>query len=86
MFCTYYYAQAVKEKMWLLMAHLKSFDSIAFHRTVDGTNDQMEFFVPPAHDKLFRHFLELYTKEGILEWYEQRENRLAGKSNKLASD
>ena len=76
MFCTYYYAHAVKEKMWLLMAHLKSHDNIAFHRTVDGTSNIMEFFVPPAHDKLFRGFLELYTKAGILESYEQRKNRL----------
>lgn len=76
MYCLYYTAHVRKEKIWLIIAHLKSHDNIAFHRTMDGGNNIMEFFVPPAHEKIFTAFMDAYQRHGLLNSYHQAPNRL----------
>lgn len=52
--------------MWLIVAHLKSNDNVAYHRTMDGTNDQLEFFVPPSMEEKFLSFLHAYVDAGYM--------------------
>lgn len=75
-YCFYYTAKAVKSYMWLIIAHLKSNDNIAFHRTMDGKNDEMEFFVTPGQLPHFLSFLESYKEAGFILNYQEEPNRI----------
>jgi len=78
MYCSYYIVAAQKHMIWLLVAHLKSHDNIAFHRTMEGTGDCMlEFFVPPAQEETLVRWLALYQEEGFIFSYRKEKNRLA---------
>lgn len=62
--------------IWLMIAHLKSHDNIAFHRTMDGARDILEFFVTPAYEEQLLKWFELYQEEGIIFSYRKEQNRL----------
>jgi len=76
-YCRYYQAYAYKEKIWFIIGHIKSHDNIVFHRTMDGTNDVLEFFVPESFNMLFLSWLETYKKAGLIKTYEEKPNRLS---------
>lgn len=74
--CTYYTAPAHRHMIWLIMAHIKSHDNVVFHRTMDGTRDVLEFFVPEDTEERLVSWLELYKDEGLIFSYKKEENRL----------
>ena len=76
MYCSYYIVHAHRHMIWLMIAHLKSHDNIAFHRTMDGARDVLEFFVTPAHEEQLLKWFELYKEEGIIFSYQKEKNRL----------
>ena len=76
MYCSYYVVAAHRHMIWLIVAHLKSHDNIAFHRTMDRETDVLEFFVTPAHEKQIVEWFNLYIEEGFIFSYEKKENRL----------
>ncbi len=77
MYCSYYVVAAQRHMIWLLVAHLKSHDNIAFHRTMDGNNnDVLEFFVTPAHEEQLVQWFELYREEGFIFSYQKQPNRI----------
>jgi len=86
MYCSYYVVSAQRHMIWLLVAHLKSHDNIAFHRTMDGSRDVLEFFVTPSYEDLLVNWFKLYTEEGIIFSFEKRENRLALEQAALATE
>lgn len=43
---------------------------------MEGANDRMEFFVPPAHAERFERYLDAYIRTGVIYSYERHENRL----------
>ncbi len=77
MYCSYYVVAAHRHMIWLIVAHLKSHDNIAFHRTMDNSSDVLEFFVTPAHEEQLIAWFKLYQEEGFIFSYEKKENRLA---------
>lgn len=62
--------------IWLIVAHLKSHDNIAFHRTMDGESDVLEFFVTPEHEQQLVSWFELYKEEGFIFSYQKKDNRM----------
>jgi len=61
--------------MWLIIAHLKSNDNVAHHRTMDGTNDRLEFFVPESMEETFLQFLHAYKEAGLIISFKKEANR-----------
>jgi hypothetical protein len=74
--CSYYIVTAHRRMIWLIVAHIKSHDNIAFHRTMDGESDILEFFVTPAHEQQLVSWFELYKEEGFIFSYQKQENRM----------
>ncbi len=76
MYCNYYVVAAHRRMIWLIVAHLKSHDNIAFHRTMDGESDVLEFFVTPEHEQQLVSWFELYKEEGFIFSYQKKDNRM----------
>lgn len=76
MYCSYYIVHAHRHMIWLMIAHLKSHDNIAFHRTMDGARDILEFFVTPAYEEQLLTWFDLYIEEGVIFSYRKEPNRL----------
>ena len=76
MYCNYYVVAAQRHMVWLIVAHLKSHDNVAFHRTMDGSSDVLEFFVTPVHEEQLVSWFKLYLEEGFIFSYEKKENRI----------
>ena len=76
MFCEYYQAKINRPLGWFLVATLKSFDHVAFDRTLDKEESVYEFFVPKAFEKDFLGLMNFLKQENILLSLEKKENRL----------
>ena len=76
MYCAYYTAAAQKQMIWLIIPHIKSNDNVVFHRTMDGTNDMLEFFVSPELEDQLVAWLDVYVSEGVIFSYQKQPNRL----------
>lgn len=76
MVCLYYCAQLKKEHVWLITATLKSFEHLAFDRTIDKQQSIFEFFVPELNKSTFVAIMNRFQDLGYITWWEERENRL----------
>jgi hypothetical protein len=52
-YCVYYQADVTRHKCWFLVAVLRSFENIAFDRTLDKQSSVVEFFVAPDRELEF---------------------------------
>lgn len=52
-YCSYYQAHIKRPYCWFLVAVLRSFEHVAFDRTIDKNNSIFEFFVPHDTEKYF---------------------------------
>jgi len=77
LYCSYYVVAAQRHMIWLLVAHLKSNDNVAFHRTMDNSTDTLEFFIPPAQEETMLRWFKLYQEEGFIFSFRKEENRLS---------
>ena len=75
-YCLYYQAQVKREKCWFLVAILRSFEHMAFDRTVDKANSIFEFFVPASMKNDFEQVMNYFLAEGVITEFKQLENRL----------
>jgi len=76
MYCVYYQAHIKRDGCGFLVSLLRSFEHLAFDRTIDKQTSLFEFFVPEDQEK---HFLELAVflqQQGIILTLEKMENRL----------
>jgi hypothetical protein len=76
MFCEYYQAKINRSEGWFLVATLKSFDHMAFDRTLDKKDSIYEFFVPKAFEEEFLSLMNYLKKENVVISLDKRENRL----------
>lgn len=83
MYCLYYQAEIVINKVWFLTSILKSFEHLCFDRTlikkVEYANDitVFEFFVPADQEAHFIELLGYFCQNGIVKGYKKQVNRLA---------
>lgn len=75
-FCIYYQAIVDRPLCWYVIAVLKSYDHIAFDRTIDVESNLIEFFVPPLTEAIFLSVMARLVKEGLVHNLVKLPNRL----------
>lgn len=58
MLCQYYQAHVPREKAWLFVGILRSYDHLVFERTLDKEKSIFEFFVPADLEHYFLDLME----------------------------
>lgn len=76
-YCSYYQAHVPREHCWFLTATLRSYEHIAFDRTLDKEQSIFEFFVPETMEPLFLQVMDRFEKEGNIRDLKKLPNRLA---------
>ena len=74
--CLYYQAHIDKPQCWFVVAILRSFEHLAFDRTIDKKTSLFEFFIPPAGQKTFEELMTYFQAEGIVLDFKELSNRL----------
>ncbi len=82
-FCQYYQAQVKKEDCWFFVAILKSFEHVAFDRTIDKSSSLFEFFVPQATERYFLKIMAYFQEDGTVYNLKKLPNRLLDPAQKL---
>lgn len=75
-YCSYYQAHVPRQHCWFLTATLRSYDHVAFDRTLDKGNSIFEFFVPPAMEHIFLDIMERFKAEGVVVNLQKLPNRI----------
>lgn len=76
LYCSYYQATVTKSEMWYLVAILRSFEHIAFDRTLDKENNRFEFFVPQDLESFFLEIMNFFQEELVISYLQKMPNRL----------
>ena len=76
MYSVYYQAQVQRENVWFLTAILRSYEHLAFDRTLDTKNSIFEFFVSPGSEQHFLELFDYFIKNNIVTYVEKLPNRL----------
>ena len=74
--CLYYQAHVNRKLVWFLVGILKSYENMAFDRTIDKENSIFEFYVPEDMKSYFEHLMDYFIKEGIMSDLKTLPNRL----------
>jgi len=61
---------------WFFTGCLKSFDHLAFDRTLDAQKGEFEFFVPTSMERTFLDFMQYFENKGIVIKVQKVPNRL----------
>lgn len=75
--CFYYHAQIKRNEAWFFVSVLKSWEHVAFDRTIDVERSLFEFFVPPSMEPYFLQLMQLMEKQGVVTNLQKLPNRLA---------
>lgn len=75
-YCLYYQAHIKKELCWFFVGVLRSFEHMAFDRTVEKETSLFEFFVPADMKDKFQALMNYFLQQGIVIDFEEKENRL----------
>jgi len=75
-YCLYYQAHVKKEWCWFLVGILRSYEHLAFDRTINKEKSIFEFYVPQSMQPYFEDLMDYFLKEGVITSCEQMENRL----------
>lgn len=76
MYCQYYHARVNVRKTWFIGGVFRNEDYVAFERTLAGSNDVIEFFVPGSQEEEFLHLMDYLMKNGYVYQLEKKHNRL----------
>ena len=74
--CHYYQAKIRQVDTWFFVAALRSFEHVAFDRTLDVERGIFEFFVPPAMNDCFLEIMHYFQKQGMVTEFNEMKNRL----------
>ncbi len=75
-YCSYYQAQIDRQQTWFFVGCLKSYDHLAFDRTLDAQEGIFEFFVPVDMEAYFIEFMRYFEGKGIVGNLKKLPNRL----------
>ncbi len=81
--CEYYRAHVHKEDVWFLVAVLRSYEHVAFDRTIDKEQSVFEFFVPSVLEETFLAIMRYFIKHAIVSDLQKLPNRLADPAARL---
>jgi len=78
--CSYYQAKIFRPESWFLVAALRSFEHVAFDRTLDVETNLFEFFVPVGMEPHFLELMHYFQEEQVVLTLEKLPNRLSDES------
>jgi len=76
LYSSYYQAHVQKELCWFVAATLRSYEHLAFDRTLDQSSSLFEFFVTPSMEQNFLEIMSYYQKENMVSNLVKLPNRL----------
>ena len=76
LYSSYYQAHVKRELCWFVTSTLRSYEHLAFDRTLEPTSSLFEFFVSPSAEHYFVEIMLYYQKEGIVSNLVKLPNRL----------
>ena len=79
----YFQATVVGPDATLLVAVLKTFDSLCFDRTLDRETGLFEFFVTPLETELFLSVMYAFEQRGVVKDLREQPNRLLDPAQQL---
>lgn len=82
-FGSYYQAKIDPPRAWFLVGILRSFEHLAFDRTLNKEESLFEFFVPQDTEKYFCDLMQHFVREGIVIGLQKKENRLTNPNEEL---
>jgi hypothetical protein len=83
LYCSYYQAHVTEKETWFFVATLRSFEHLAFDRTLDKATSTFEFFVPTDLEATFVSLMAHFTSVGIVSNFTQLPNRLLDPSQEV---
>jgi hypothetical protein len=83
LYCHYYQANVQKELCWFVTAILKSYEHVAFDRTINTAESKFEFFVAPATEQYFLELMSYFQAEGLISNLSKQTNRLSQPSEQV---
>jgi hypothetical protein len=83
LYSLYYQANVVPELCWFVTATLRSYEHLAFDRTLDPQTSLFEFFVSPSAENYFLEIMSYYQKEGLVSNLVKWPNRLADSAQQV---
>jgi hypothetical protein len=82
-YSSYYQAYVEKNFCWYVVAILKSFDHLAFDRTLDTPTNLFEFYVSPGKEQEFETLMNHFAKNHLIREFKKLPNRLMDPSQQL---
>lgn len=76
LYCSYYHAHVQRELCWFVTAALRSYEHLAFDRTLDPATSLFEFFVAPSTEKYFLEVMAYFEQQGLVRNLIKLPNRL----------
>lgn len=76
LYCSYYQAAVKRQETWFLTAVLRSYEHLAFDRTLDVERGIFEFFVPSSGEQLFQELMAEFGRQGLVTDVVKLPNRL----------
>lgn len=76
LYCSYYQAYVQRELCWFVTASLRSYEHVAFDRTLDPATSLFEFFVPVTTEKYFLEVMDYFQSQGLVSDLKKLPNRL----------
>lgn len=76
MFCCYFQAHIVPQRVWLVTAVLRGCDHLVFDRTLDVQKSMFEFFVPADCLASFVSLMGVFQEKGLVTNFVELPNRL----------
>ena len=78
-FCLYYQAKVKKSETWFCVAILRSFENVAFDRTLDKVEGLFEFFVPEDREEIFLYIMDRLKSLDVVQDLKKLTNRFKNK-------
>lgn len=75
-YCAYYQACVVRATTWFFTSVLRSYEHLAFDRTLEKSDGIFEFFVPQGMETHFIEFMADMQAIGMVSDVKKLENRL----------
>lgn len=82
-YCSYYQAYVDKKLCWYVIAILKSYEHLAFDRTLDTKTNLFEFYVPESREQEFLKLMNYFTNEHLVNELKKLPNRLMNSDQQL---
>jgi hypothetical protein len=83
LYCSYYQAYVERELCWFVTASLRSYEHVAFDRTLDPATSLFEFFVPSTTEKYFLTIMAYFESVGLVFDLKKLPNRLENSAEQV---